>query len=289
MTRDSNNYTTLVDCGTLAAHIHDDTWRVIDCRFELGKPETGLQAWRAGHIPGAVYADLERDLSGPPARGAGRHPLPERETLANQFDLWGIGGVTQVVAYDDMGGVMAARLWWLLRWMGHNAVALLDGGIQAWQAAGHELSTSRATPTPRRFPTARTDDCRVSDEALLAGLRERNLVLLDARDPRRYRGEVEPLDTVAGHIPGAINAPFMDNLDSDKRFLSAAQLRARFEGLLGDFSPAATVHMCGSGVTACHNILAMEIAGLPDSRLYPPSWSGWIDDPSRPVSHGADD
>lgn len=286
MTHESNNYTTIVDSETLAAHIHDDTWRVIDCRFQLGKPEAGEQAWRAGHIPGAVYADLERDLSGPPAPGAGRHPLPERAVLASCFDLWGIGGATQVVAYDDMGGAMASRLWWLLRWMGHTEVALLDGGIQAWEAAGQALSTSNVTPTPRRFPTAGMDRARVDAEDLLAGLNEQSLLLLDARDARRFRGEVEPLDKLAGHIPGAVNAPFMDNLDADKRFLPAEQLRARFEKLLGGYEPAATVHMCGSGVTACHNMLAMEIAGMPESRVYPPSWSGWIDDPSHPVTAG---
>lgn len=275
---------TLIDATETAAHRDDPGWVIVDCRFSLADPAAGYIAYQNGHLPGAVHADLERDLSGPVTPETGRHPLPDPRRLADRFGAWGIGPGIQVVVYDDVGGAFASRLWWSLRWLGHEDVALLDGGLGAWVAAGFALSTALSQPTPRVFggkvcPEFSTIDT-VELQALSAGL------LLDARSRERYRGEQEPIDPVAGHIPGAVSAPVDGNLGSDGRFLPTAALRERFERLLAGAAPTAVIHYCGSGVMACHNLLAMEHAGLTGSRLYPGSWSEWIRDPSRPIELG---
>lgn len=279
-------YTTLISADELAQHALAPDWIVLDCRYDLLQPHAGRAAFEVGHIPGAQYADLERDLSGSKtdARGVfrGRHPLPEREAFIDTLRRWGIGRRTQVVACDAQGGMFAARLWWLLRWVGHEAVAVLDGGIDAWTASGMWLSTElRGKPygdIALQAPLVTTVDAAT----LLANLAQPALTVVDARAPDRFRGENETIDPVGGHIPGAINRFFKDNLQADGRFKPAAQLRAEWQALLA--SPQAAVMQCGSGVTACHNLLALETAGLPGAALYPGSWSEWCADPARPVA-----
>ena len=258
---------------------------VVDTGFDLADPSAGERQWREGHVPGSFYLHLDRDLSAAKTGRNGRHPLPARDAFAQA--LAGIGATPQttVVALDRQGGPYAARLWWMLRWIGHADTAVLDGGLAAWQAGGGVLDGAlpvplAAPPYPTRTPLAGTLDA----DALQAGLGR--LRLVDARAGERFRGEVEPLDAVAGHIPGASNRFFKDNLDADGRFKSAAALRTAFTALLGAVASAATVHHCGSGVTACHNLLAMEHAGLAGSLLYPGSWSEWSADPARPVATG---
>jgi len=260
---------------------------VLDCSFDLANAQAGEAAYAQGHLPGARYAHLDRDLSGPKTnRGAidgGRHPLPTREDFAATLTVWGIGPDTPVVAYDTQGGPYAARAWWLLRWLGHANVAVLDGGLAAWQAVGgptdREPCRAEAAATyPSRAPAMPT----VSAERLLA--EPAASLVIDARAPERFRGEVEPLDAQAGHIPGARNRFFKNNLDADGHFLSADELRKVFTAF--GVPAEGIVHQCGSGVTACHNLLAMEAAGLTGSALYPGSWSEWSSDPARPVARG---
>ena len=279
-------FRTLVDVATLAAHRADPAWRLVDCRFDLADPRAGEAAYAAGHVPGAVYAHLDRDLSAPRTPQSGRHPLPEPAALAATFSRLGIDAGIQVVAYDDAGGCHAARLWWLLRWLGHEAAAVLDGGLPAWRAAGQPLATEVPAIVPRRFVPRLAAHAAVDAAALDALLASRAVVLLDARAPERFEGRIEPLDPQAGHVPGARNHPYVRNLAPDGRFLPAAELRARLLERLAGRRPEAAVSMCGSGVTACHTLLALEIAGLPGARLYPGSWSEWCRDPARPVATG---
>ena len=283
-------FTTLIPADRLrAALVTDAAPVIIDTRFDLADTAAGEASWRAGHLPGSIYLHLDRDLAGAKtgADGVfkGRHPLPERADFAATLGRCGITPSTQVVALDAQGGMYAARLWWMLRWMGHSAVAVLDGGVAAWTAAGGALVTDTAQPRlaapyPERPPLAGTIDAA----ALAAALGR--VRLLDARAGERFRGEVEPLDAAAGHIPGALNRFFKDNLSADGRFKTAAQLRQEYEALLGARPAEQAVHQCGSGVTACHNLLAMEHAGLTGSVLYPGSWSEWSADPARPVARG---
>jgi thiosulfate/3-mercaptopyruvate sulfurtransferase len=256
---------------------------LLDCGFDLADPTAGERTFAAGHLPGAQYVHLERDLSGAKTGRNGRHPLPERAALAERAGAWGVAPAVQVVCYDAQGMPYAARAWWLLRWLGHDAVAVLDGGLAAWTAAGGALSRD-AAPTSARPPYPSLPPAMPTLQAgeLLAQLGQR--VVLDARGGERFRGEVEPLDPVAGHIPGALNRFFKDNLQPDGRFKPVAELRAGFDALHG--TPSQLVHQCGSGVTACHNLLAMEHAGLRGSALYPGSWSEWCADPARPVARG---
>jgi len=280
-------YTTLVSVDTLQQHLGDPAWTVLDVRHDLFKPTAGIEAYRAGHIPGARFAALDDDLSAPKNGRNGRHPLPDRDALAERFRAWGIGPASQIVAYDAAGGQFAARLWWMARWLGHRAVALLDGGWPAWVAAGSAIETTVPAPARGDFAAGASLAPLLAADDVLANLARGGRVIVDARSAERYRGEVEPLDPVAGHIPGALNRPCAQNLGADQRFRPAAELREAFTALLGDKAPASVVHQCGSGVTACHNLLAMEIAGLAGSALYAGSWSEWVADPARPVRTGA--
>ena len=272
---------------------------VIDAGFDLADPQAGERAWRDAQVPGSLYLHLDRDLAGartgPTGVFHGRHPLPQRSDFAATLGRCGITPATQVVALDRQGGMYAARLWWMLRWMGHADVAVLDGGTAAWVAAGGALINDAPAPTPSSAPAPTPSSAppypdRPSLAASIAidalALQLGRIRLIDARAGERFRGEVEPLDATAGHIPGALNRFFKDNLGADGRFKSAAELRAGFAPLLGAEDALRVVHQCGSGVTACHNLLAMEHAGLAGSALYVGSWSEWSSQPSRPVARG---
>jgi thiosulfate/3-mercaptopyruvate sulfurtransferase len=278
-------YTMLIEPQELAALTRDDpAVAVVDCRHDLARPEWGARAFAASHIPGAVFAHLDRDLSGPVTRESGRHPLPQPEHLAAAFGRWGIGPDTQIVAYDQGSGAFAARLWWLARFLGHARVAVLNGGLAAWLSAGLPVTAEPSTRTPRTF-AARPQRAALTSAAELArGLARGEIVLVDARAADRFAGRNETIDAVAGHIPGARNHPFAENLDAEGRFLAREELERRWRGTLAGAAPKSVVSMCGSGVTACHNLLALEIAGLKGARLYAGSWSEWIRDPARPVA-----
>ncbi|MDH5180931.1 MAG: sulfurtransferase [Gammaproteobacteria bacterium] len=278
-------YSTIIDSNTLAGHLNRPDWRVIDCRFDLFKPSAGLAAYQAGHIPGALYANLNQDLSGPVTPTSGRHPLPDVEVFVQKLGEWGITPTTQVVVYDGQTGALAARLWWMLRWVGHRHVAVLDGGLQDWQSQTRPLETASCTYPATVYPAHIDDACRLSVDEVENGLANSGIVLIDARDPGRFAGTAdEPLDKMAGHIPGSVNLPFMDNLDKNGKFKTADQLRRRFSQIVTQYPEKKSVHSCGSGVTACHNILAMEIAELDAGYLFPGSWSEWITDPARGVA-----
>ncbi len=267
--------------------VRDPDLRLFDCRFSLSDPGQGRRAYLEGHLPEAVYVHLDEHLSSAIGPRTGRHPLPDASKLAAWLGRCGVTPQTPVVVYDDLGGAFAVRLWWLLRWIGHDRAMLLDGGIQAWIAAGGELVREQPCNAPAEMIARPDDKLWISTDALVAELAAGRATLVDARAPERFRGEREPIDPVSGHIPGAINLPLTGNLDSEGRFLRPAALRERFIHAIGDCSPACIVHSCGSGVNACHNLLAMEVAGLRDSRLYAGSWSEWIRSPERPVAVGA--
>jgi len=277
--------TTLVSVEELRTHLFDTDWCVVDCRHELANIAAGRQQYDAGHIPGAVFADMERELSGHKTGSNGRHPLPTREALAALFSSWGVGPQTQLVGYDAGGGPFAARLWWLAHWLGHERVAVLDGGWQAWVAATQWTSTEPAAREPGRFVAGASRMPAVDAAQVLAWLGRADRPIVDARAAERYEGRVEPMDPVAGHVPGALNRPWQDNLEGG-RFKSPEALRREFERLLGARPPADLTVLCGSGVTACHHLLALELAGLGGAALYPGSWSEWVADPSRPVATG---
>ncbi len=273
------SFTTLISAVELRALANP---LVIDCSFDLADTDAGERAYVAGHIPGAFYLHLDRDLcgtkTGPDGAFLGRHPLPDRDTFAALMRRLGLTAGRQVVAYDRQGGPYAAHLWWMLRWLGHAEVAVLDG---AWDG---DLTTALPTATPSDWQPSAPQVAQISAAELLKQLGRVRVV--DARAAERFRGEVEPLDKAAGHIPGASNRFFKDNLAADGRFKPAAQLRAEFQALIAPHAAAAVVHQCGSGVTACHNLLAMAHAGLGDGLLYPGSWSEWSSDPARPVARG---
>ena len=278
--------TTLVSTAELAARLADTDWLVADCRFELSDSSAGMRAWRAGHIPGAIHVDLERDLSAPVAPATGRHPLPTIDELAATMSRLGASDRTQVVCYDGGSGAFAARLWWILRYLGHDAVAVLDGGIAAWLAEGRPSSTDPVTRAASRF-VARPRPEMLCDAAGVAQAMACGEVVVDVRGAERFTGSVEPIDVVAGHIPGAVNLPYTQNLDANGRFRSGPALAALWRDSADVRPGRGTVCMCGSGVTACQGLLALEIAGVPGARLYAGSWSEWIRDPSRPVARGA--
>ena len=270
--------TTLVSTSALAVRLEDDPFVVVDCRFDLADAGAGRRSYEATHIPGAVFADVNEDLAGRPNGANGRHPLPDPDAFNATLGRLGIGNDTQVIVYDQDVGVYACRLWWMLRWMGHDAVAVLDGGFAKWIAEGRP-TTSGVEHKPARTFTGEPHG------ALVASIEDvsRSTNLLDARAPERYRGEVEPLDRVAGHIPGARNHFYKNNVAADGVFCTPEQVRDLFTTTLGDASLEGLVCYCGSGVTACHNLLALEHAGIHGARLYPGSWSEWSSDPSRPV------
>jgi thiosulfate/3-mercaptopyruvate sulfurtransferase len=281
-------YTTLISASELAGHIDNPDWVVVDCRHDLVNLAAGREGFAVAHLPHAVFADMETELSGP-KRGPdgafrGRHPLPERDAFIETLRGWGVNDATQVVAYDAHGGMFAARLWWMLRWAGHEAVAVLDGGMAAWQAAGLPL-TSDVKTRPRGTIQARSPLVSMVGAAeVLANIGSGEVAVVDARAPDRFRGENETIDPVGGHIPGARNRFFKDNLTAEGRFKDAAQLKAELARVVGE--PSKAVMQCGSGVTACHNLLALEVAGMGGAALYPGSWSEWCADPARPVATG---
>jgi thiosulfate/3-mercaptopyruvate sulfurtransferase len=281
------HHSTLVSTEELAQHLGDPHWIAFDCRFTLTDPDAGRRAYHAGHVPGARYAHLDEDLAGPVGPETGRHPLPDPKVLTEKLCRWGVGVNKQVVVYDDSFGAMAVRLWWLLRWLGHPAVALLDGGYPKWIRERRPVSTDIPTDIHRGACACLPERSQwASADEVQQALTGNGHVLIDARPERRYTGEFEPLDPVAGHVPGAINWPFEENLDIDGTFMPPEALRENYQALLKGQAPHRVIHMCGSGVTACHNVLAMDVAGLPGSRLYPGSWSEWITDPARPVATG---
>jgi thiosulfate/3-mercaptopyruvate sulfurtransferase len=276
----------LVGAATLAEHRDDPDWRIFDCRHDLQNTAYGAQAYAKGHIPGALFLHLDRDLSGEKTGRNGRHPLPDIARFAARMSECGVGPTTQVVAYDNEGGIFAARLWWMLKWLGHESVAVLDGGVPGWRRAKLPFETETRPVRPSQF-VPRPRDIQVDAGFVLEHLRSPDMLLIDARSEERYAGENETLDPVAGHIPGAVNRFYFDNLDdAGCYFKPAEELRAEFADLLDGRAPSTVVQQCGSGVTACHNQLAMEVAGLPGSRLYVGSWSEWCSDASRPVVTG---
>jgi thiosulfate/3-mercaptopyruvate sulfurtransferase len=283
--------TTLIAPSALTAHLEDPDWAIIDCRFDLARPAWGAHAYAAGHIPHALYADLEHDLSAARTKLSGRHPLPQLPVLAATFGRWGIDAAVQVVAYDQGAGAFGARLWWLLRWLGHRRVAVLNGGFAAWERAGLPQSRAAEPRAPRQFTAAPDGSLLVAGATVAAAVssgavRRGQMLLVDARSADRFAGENETLDPVAGHIPGARNHPYAANHDAQGGWHSAEALRAAWDNTLRGVPPSQVVAMCGSGVTACHNLLALEVAGLSGARLYAGSWSEWITDPAHPVARG---
>lgn len=278
----------LITAQQLDARLDQANLLILDCRFALDDPAYGQRSYREGHIAGAQFADLERDLSGPIHKGVtGRHPLPPPATLAQRLRDWGLHDTSTVVLYDDGPGAFAARAWWLLAWLGkRDGVYLLDGGLQAWRAAGYPLSEALPQVAPGTFDGQPDHSLVLDAEQLHQRLGAPRLTLLDARALPRFRGDVEPLDPVAGHIPGARCAVFTDNLGSDGRFLAATELRQRFAAQLQERPASELVAYCGSGVTACHNLFALCLAGYPLAPLYAGSWSEWITDPARPIATG---
>lgn len=277
-------FTTLIDADTLAQHLDDPQWIVCDCRHDLTDYHCGRRAYGEAHIPGARFVHLDEDLSGPKTGRNGRHPLPHPLTFALRLGALGIDNGKQVVAYDSSGGCYAARLWWMLRWVGQARVAVLDGGWQAWAAAGHRTTAEPPEVQRTSYTLRPRPDFAVDAAYVTAHVSDSDVAIVDARSDDRFRGENESLDPVAGHIPGAVNRFFKLNLDAEGCFKSPETLKRELETLLGGRDSRDAVHQCGSGVTACHNLLAMEHAGLPGSRLYPGSWSEWISDPARPIA-----
>lgn len=278
-------YSSIISADLLQQHLDDSRWRVVDCRFNLKEPDEGLSLYQMEHIPNAIYAHLDHDLSSPVTSTSGRHPLPDVEKFKQTLGRWGIDHNTQVVVYDDAAGSYAARLWWMLRWLGHDAVAVLDGGFGLWKQ--QSLPTTSVTPQiePVIF-TGKPDMTMVMDgNELEKSLKASAVCLIDVRDPKRYLGIEEPIDKVAGHVPGAINAPWKSNVDERGMYLSKAQLHDHFTKILRNAGDDKTiVVMCGSGVTACHSLVALDYIGVSDAKLYPGSWSEWITRPQRPVA-----
>lgn len=277
---------TLVSTADLEARLAQPGLVLLDVRHDLTSPDTrGKAQYDAGHIPGAIFVHLDRDLSARKTGRNGRHPLPTPEAAAATFGRLGIGPGKDVIVYDQGAGVFASRVWWMLRWLGFVDVAVLDGGYGKWAREDRAESTEPAEPTPASFVVGKVTPT-VNVDGIMVSLPRRTLCIVDARAPERFRGDTEPLDPVGGHIPGARNRPYADNLAAGNTFKPAEELRREFEAFLGDAEIDTVVHSCGSGVSACHNILAMEVAGLPGTRLYPGSWSEWCAEPSRPVAKG---
>lgn len=279
-------YHPLIEASELERHLNssDSDWTVIDSRFYLTEPDKGEAEYRDGHIPGAVYAHLDRDLSGPRTGMNGRHPLPSVEQMSDRFSEWGIDEKVQVVVYDTSEGRIASRLWWMLRYLGHDRVTVMDGGLASWLAGNRPLAHGQETRAPRDFVPYRRDTMKIQIGPLERSLDD--FLLIDARASERFRGETEPFDPVAGHIPGARNHPTASSLGPDGRFLSPEALREKFRPFIQGTDASRVVSYCGSGVTACHNLLAMELAGIRGTRLYAGSWSEWCSDQTRPIETG---
>lgn len=273
----------LISAAALADSMSETRLVVVDCRHDLANPEAGEAAWRTAHVPGSLFMHLDRDLSAPVTGRNGRHPLPSPESFVALLGARGISPAHRVVSYDDAGGMFAARLWWMLRWVGHRDAAVLDGGLSAWTAAGGALDTTVRALQPVAYPLSEVEHT-VNADQILAGLGSDAQLLVDARAPDRFRGENETLDPVGGHIPGAVNRFFKLNIGDDGRFKPADVLRAEWRTLVGARDPSTLIMQCGSGVTACHNLLALEVAGLSGAKLYPGSWSEWCSDPARPMT-----
>ena len=279
-------FSTVVSTDLLAQHLDDPDWIIFDCRFTLSNTGAGAAAYRQGHIPGARYVHLDDDMSSVVTPTSGRHPLPDVKLFSEKLSRWGVDSSKQVVVYDDSFGSMAVKMWWLLRWLGHDQVALLDGGLPKWLKEKRPVTTVLPQISPAKFVVQLHKEMQASVAEVEQARQERCRLVIDARPEQRFAGEREPLDRVAGHIPGAINWVFEENLDFDGTYLSADELREAYLNLLNGVKPEHVIHTCGSGVTACHNMLAMEIAGLPSGKLFAGSWSEWITDPSRPIATG---
>ncbi len=278
-------YTTLIAAAELARHLDTPEWAIIDCRFDLQHTEQGRQHYRQAHIPGALYAHLNDELAGTPIPGTtGFHPLPAVDRLAWIFSQWGIDHSVQVITYDDWGGLLAARLWWMLRWLGHEAVAVLDGGWQAWQQAGLPTRSGQEDRPPRSFVPRPREGLTVSTADVEALRSDPQFRLFDSRPPQMYRGEVEAFGLPAGHIPGAVSCPVGHNLDEQGHVLPLEELRRRYQQVLGGVDASQATFYCVSGVTSAHNLLALQHAGLGEGRLYVGSWSEWTADPQRPIA-----
>jgi thiosulfate/3-mercaptopyruvate sulfurtransferase len=279
-------HTTIVSSEDLAAHLDDPAWAIVDCRYDLNNETWGEEQYRASHIPGAVYASLGHDLSGPKDGRNGRHPLPGHDAMATTFGLWGVAEGVQVVAYDQDAGMYASRLWWMLRYMSHDAVAVLDGGFKRWMKEQRPTRSGIEHRPAAMFEGKPRPAMRLTANQVWAKLGDPTLTLIDARGPARFEGKEEPLDRVAGHIPGAMNHYYQWNLTPEGTLLSRDALREKFGQLLADVPPDQVAMYCGSGVSACHNLLAMEHAGLRGTKLYPGSWSEWSADADKPVETG---
>jgi len=279
-------YQTMISADELKAIINDDNVRVFDCRFNLKDPEGGIKSFNAGHLPNAQHADMDTQLSSAMTETSGRHPLPDPEVFLDQIRQWGITNDTQVIAYDDMSGAFAARLWWMMRWCGHDKVAVLNGGMSKWTDQGYELSQESATYAPSEFKGQANMEWLVDIDTVASQMETNAITLIDARSGDRFTGKDHNTDPVPGHIPGATSLPFPGNLNADGLMASPDIIRARFEQAIKEQPFNNVVNMCGSGVTACHNLLAQAVAGLPPMKIFIGSWSQWIRDKSRPVATG---
>lgn len=279
-------YTTLVSTDELAENLDNPDWVIFDCRFTLTDSLAGKKKYDEGHIPGAIYAHLDNDLASPVTSTSGRHPLPDVDLFSRKLSEWGVDNTKQVVVYDDTFGAMACRMWWLLRWLGHDNVALLDGVYPKWLKDKNPTDTQLPTIIASTFKADVRDELVVDADYVQKHIAENENVLIDARPDIRFTGTSEPMDKVAGHVPGAINRPFDDNLDIGGNFMSVDELKEDYAEILKNKTPSQVINMCGSGVTACHNILAMECLGFKNTRLYVGSWSHWITDGTRGVATG---
>ncbi|WP_455200173.1 sulfurtransferase [Kaarinaea lacus] len=281
-------YRTLISADALQQNLNNMQWRIVDCRFNLKDPDEGMALYQMDHIPHAVYAHLDHDLSSPVTPTSGRHPLPDVNHFREKLGNWGITKDTQVIVYDDAAGSYAARLWWMLRWLGHDSVAVLDGGFGSWKQQGLPVTSAIPRFNPATYTGEPNMEMLIDSDVLQQKLAQSQLLLIDVRDPVRYQGIEEPIDNVAGHIPGSINLPWKNNIaENNSLYLSKAQLHDAYAKVLQNVPVDNTIFMCGSGVTACHSLLALEHIGISGAKLYPGSWSAWITDPARPVETSA--